>query len=62
MHFDLDRRLAPDALDALTEALRGVLEDVHRAVKDFPAMADRSRRMVQLAGAGTSRVPSCIGR
>ena len=38
-----------------TQALRGVLEDVRRSVQDFPAMADRSRRMVQLAGAGTAR-------
>ncbi|MEA2135489.1 MAG: glutamate dehydrogenase [Solirubrobacteraceae bacterium] len=57
MHFDLDRRLTAEQLEGLAEALRGVLEDVHRAVKDFPAMADRSRRMVQLAGAGTSRYP-----
>jgi glutamate dehydrogenase len=57
MHFDLDRRLADEELEELAETLRGVLEDVHRAVKDFPAMADRSRRMVQLAGAGTSRYP-----
>ena len=55
MHFDLDRRLAPGELEELAEALRGVLEDVQRAVQDFPAMADRSRRMVQLAGAGTAR-------
>ena len=32
-----------------------MLEDVRRSVQDFPAMADRSRRMVQLAGAGTAR-------
>ena len=55
MHFDLDRRLAPEELEELAEALRGVLEDVRRSVQDFPAMADRSRRMVQLAGAGTAR-------
>src|SRR5215210_2078407 len=39
MHFDLDRRLPPDALDALEAALYGVLDDVRRAVQDFPAMA-----------------------
>jgi glutamate dehydrogenase len=55
MHFDLDRQLAPDELLELAEALRGVLEDVRRTVQDFPAMADRSRRMVQLAGAGSAR-------
>src|SRR3954469_2292846 len=55
MHFDLDRRLAPEALEELAAALREVLEDVRACVRDFPAMADRSRRMVQLAGAGTAR-------
>ena len=55
MHFDLDRRLEPKELEGLAQALRGVLEDVRRSVQDFPAMADRSRRMVQLAGAGTAR-------
>src|SRR5215210_4583736 len=40
MHFDLDRRLAPDALEELTGALRRVLEDVRAVVQDFPAMAD----------------------
>src|SRR5829696_6471216 len=55
MHFDLDRRLAPDALEELTGALHEVLEDVRRTVQDFAALADRSRRMVQLAGAGAAR-------
>ena len=35
--------------------VRSVLGDVRRAVLDFPAMADRGRRMVQLAGAGAAR-------
>src|SRR5215210_5356204 len=55
MHFDLDRRLGLEALEELAGALRDVLEDVRRCVRDFPAMADRSRRMVQLAGAGAAR-------
>src|SRR5215213_6678255 len=55
MHFDLDRRLAPEALEELSAALQEVLEDVRACVRDFPVMADRSRRMVQLAGAGTAR-------
>src|SRR3954451_5437262 len=50
MHFDLDRRLTPEQLTGLEEALRKVLSDVRATVKDFPAMADRARRMVQLAG------------
>ena len=32
-----------------------MLGDVRRAVLDFPAMADRGRRMVQIAGAGAAR-------
>ena len=32
-----------------------VLGDVRRAVLDFPAMADRGRRMVQIATAGAAR-------
>jgi glutamate dehydrogenase len=55
MHFDLDRRLGQGALDALADAVRAALGDVRRAVLDFPAMADRGRRMVQLAGAGAAR-------
>jgi glutamate dehydrogenase len=55
MHFDLDRRAAPEELEELADALRAVLEDVRRSVEHFPGMADRSRRMVQLAGAGTMR-------
>jgi glutamate dehydrogenase len=55
MHFDLDRRLDPTALHTLADRVRSVLGDVRRAVLDFPALADRGRRMVQLAGAGTAR-------
>src|SRR5215218_8687815 len=55
MHFDLDRRLTPEQLTGLEDALRKVLSDVRATVKDFPAMADRARRMVQLAGAGAAR-------
>ncbi len=55
MHFDLDRRLEPEALAELEQAVREILGDVCRVVRDFPAMADRARRMVQLAGAGTAR-------
>src|SRR5215212_1371545 len=55
MHFDLDRRLEGEELEALAETVRHALGDVRRAVLDFPAMADRARRMVQLAGAGVAR-------
>jgi glutamate dehydrogenase len=57
MHFDLDRRLSDEKLGALAGAVHAVLDDVRRAVLDFPAMADRGRRMVQLAGAGAARYP-----
>ena len=55
MHFELDRRLSPAALEELADAVRSVLGDVRRAVLDFPAMADRARRMIHLAAAGASR-------
>jgi glutamate dehydrogenase len=55
MHFDLDRRLDEGTLEALADSVRGVLGDVRRVVLDFPALADRGRRMVQLAGAGAAR-------
>src|SRR5688500_7199327 len=55
MHFDLDRRLDEATLDALADSVRAVLGDVRRSVLDFPAMADRGRRMVQIATAGAAR-------
>jgi glutamate dehydrogenase len=55
MHFDLDRRLDDAELPALAESVQEVLEEVRRATQDFPAMGDRARRMVQLAGAGAKR-------
>src|SRR3954471_7628219 len=54
MHFDLDRRLTPEELSGLDAAPAAGLSDVRATVKDFPAMADRARRMVQLAGAGAA--------
>ena len=55
MHFELDRRLPTAELEELADAVRSVLGDVRRAVLDFPAMADRGRRMIQLAAAGAGR-------
>ena len=55
MHFDLDRRLDADELAALADRAQSILGDVRRTVLDFPAMAERGRRMVQLAGAGLAR-------
>ena len=57
MHFDVDRRLDEAALETLADRVRSVLGDVRRAVLDFPALADRGKRMVQLAGAGAARYP-----
>jgi glutamate dehydrogenase len=55
MHFELDRRLDDEALETLAESVRAVLGDVRLAVRDFASMADRARRMVQLASAGAAR-------
>ena len=41
MHFELDRRLEPEALAALEDAVRAVLADVRRVVGDFAAMTQR---------------------
>src|SRR5215204_3569283 len=57
MHFDLDRRLDDAGLEALADAVREVLDDVRRAVLDFPRMSERGRRMVQIASAGARRYP-----
>jgi glutamate dehydrogenase len=57
MHFDLDRRLDDAELQELADTVRSVLGDVRRAVLDFPTMADRGRRMVQIASAGAARYP-----
>jgi glutamate dehydrogenase len=55
MHFELDRRLDDAALERLADGVRSVLGDVRRAVLDFATMAERARRMVQLASAGAAR-------
>ena len=62
MHFELERRLTDEQLGGVEEALRRVLSDVRATVKDFPAMADRARRMVQLAGAGAGALRRRGGR
>ncbi len=41
MHFELDRRLAPEELAALEDGVRQVLADVAQVVADFGAMRDR---------------------
>jgi glutamate dehydrogenase len=55
MHFELDRRLAPEELADLEDAVRSVLADVRRVVRDFPALRERVDEMVGVAEAGTAR-------
>ncbi len=57
MHFDLARRLEPDQLEELADAVRGVIEQVRAVVTDFPALTDRVDDMVTVARAGTRRYP-----
>jgi glutamate dehydrogenase len=42
IHIELTRRLGPDRLDQVAEALRGVLRDAQRATGDFDAMRTRA--------------------
>jgi glutamate dehydrogenase len=55
MHFELDRRLAPEELADVEDAVRSVLTDVRRVVRDFPALRERIDEMVAVARAGAAR-------
>jgi glutamate dehydrogenase len=55
MHFDLDRRLIPEELAEIEDAVRTLLGDVRRVVRDFAAMRDRLERMAELARAAGAR-------
>src|SRR3954453_5881567 len=55
MHFELDRRLAPEDLADLEDAVRAVLADVRRVVRDFPQLRERVAAMVELARSGAPR-------
>src|SRR5919199_1006321 len=55
MHFELDRRLSPEELADLEDAVRSVLADVRRVVRDFPALRERVDEMAGVAAAGTAR-------
>src|SRR5919201_1728297 len=55
MHFELDRRLTPEELADLEDAVRAVLADVRRVVRDFPALRDRVGQLVQVARDGARR-------
>ena len=55
MHFELDRRLAPEDLADLEDAVRRVLADVRRVVRDFPQLRERVESVVEVAREGTAR-------
>ncbi|MEP6953176.1 MAG: NAD-glutamate dehydrogenase, partial [Solirubrobacteraceae bacterium] len=56
MHFELDRRLTPEELADVEDAVRAVLADVRRVVEAFPAMRERLLAMAsELAPAGAAR-------
>ena len=47
MHFELTKRLPPQALHALAERVRAALADVQAAVRDYEAMKQRIATMVE---------------
>ena len=53
MHFEIDRRLESAEATELEEAIRRVLGDVRLVVRDFGAMKDAARRMIETARAGS---------
>ena len=56
MHFEVDRRLEPEELADLEDAVRGVLADVRRVVEAFGALRARLAHMAdELAPAGAAR-------
>ncbi|HEY6760114.1 MAG TPA: NAD-glutamate dehydrogenase domain-containing protein [Baekduia sp.] len=56
MHFELDRRLAPEELADLEDATRHVLATVRAAVEDFPALRASLDRLSEIVAAGADRV------
>src|SRR5919204_433980 len=55
MHFELDRRLTPEELADLEDAVRSALAEVRRVVRDFPALRERIEQMIEVAKAGAAR-------
>jgi len=55
MHFELSRRLAPEELADLEDAVRSVLADVRRVVRDFPALRERVGEVIEVAREGAER-------
>ena len=58
MHFELEQRLTEQERTELEEAIRGVLDDVRLAVRDFKAMKDAARHMIEIAKAGSALYPA----
>jgi glutamate dehydrogenase len=56
MHFELDRRLSPEELADLEDAVRHVLATVRAVVNDFPALQGGLDRLVEIAAAGAARL------
>ena len=52
MHFEIDRRLPGSELADLESSIRRILGDVHLAVRDFDAMKDAVKGMIEIAKAG----------
>ena len=57
MHFELEQRLTEQERTELEQAIRGVLGDVRLAVRDFEAMKDAARHMIEIARAGSALYP-----
>src|ERR671930_1983126 len=55
MHFELDRRLTPEELADLEDAVRAVLADVRRVVRDFPQLRERVDHLIEVAREGAAR-------
>ena len=57
MLFELEQRLTEQERTELEQAIRGVLGDVRLAVRDFEAMKDAARHMIEIARAGSALYP-----
>jgi glutamate dehydrogenase len=57
MHFELEQDLTEQERAELEQAIRGVLGDVRLAVRDFDAMRDAVRGMIEIARVGSTLYP-----
>ncbi len=57
MHFELEQRLTEQERAELEDAIRAVLGDVRLAVRDFDAMTDAARHMIDIARTGSALYP-----